>query len=167
MSDELLELDSISYDPEDFWTEGLLYASLILKDIDAIFPPRGIPAGLSSPEYWSKCAVDLFRWLDLRTRDFYRQQEVSQYFFPNDRLPDVCGGCFFSFGLTVSGRYRLSCTECKGKEMGLAFRRLEAMHRFSMISLFNEILLAQLIYKYYSQNGDKEWELKIYNPMMV
>lgn len=161
---QLLE-DELAKDStdEDFWRELVLYTSIILrsrKDVSfSSFFGRE-----TSVEYKNGVAWPIIAWIGA-SRDFRRQSEYRERVWISDRLPDVCGSCFHSYGLCVSGRYRISCPKCKGAEDGqrLAFDIRYEPHRLCMYGGIVEACLVQLIYKYYSPNGDRSYVIKEYN----
>jgi hypothetical protein len=154
-----------SYKAEDVWQELVLWGSLLLR-VPSLFVLRG--RGFDTETINSKMAplVDYFCSASrASTRD-----RLGVRHHPDVDLPDVCGVCFYSFGLTPEGRYRLGgCPKCKGlvtdedQPKSLSFERAMAMAYLPCLGL-GDAVLCQLIYKYYSPNGDATWELKKLNP---
>lgn len=160
------DLKELNEDASAFPNDLLLYASLLLKDYDAIFPPYDSSVPYSR-EYTDK--TSFHNWRAQKFIEFFtpvRHFDVYRKFYTGDSIPDVCGGCFQSFGLSTGGRYRFDCYLCRGAHLTNAWERLLAMHRYCVDGELNRAILSQLIYKYYSPNGDTSWEIKSYNPLI-
>lgn len=152
--DGLVEFYSIDYDSKLLWTELIIYASFLLKTYESFFSKD------ASAEYNNKTALFILpRLFENNKKAGASTYLSSDQYWPSNQLPDVCGSCFYSFGLTTSGRYRMGCYKCEGKETRMALGRLLAMQRLCPRHMVNEAILSQLIYKYYSSNGDPTWNL--------
>lgn len=157
--EELVELEDLSYDPSEIIMELVLWASLLLRGEGYVWHVTG------STEYRNETAFRLIPFFGDNSNKSIRDQISRGDVWIDDLLPDVCGGCFTSYGFTVSGRYRIACPSCKGQTRRLAMERKQEMHRLCWNSQVNEAILCQLIHKYYSPNGDRSWELKTYSPV--
>ncbi len=159
--EDLVELEDLAYDIQAIPDELVLWASLLLRGEGVFWSYTN-----STDERNTKAAM-LISWFADNSNKSMRQQVDEEHVWISDRLPDVCGACFFSFGLCTGGRYRwFGCPECKGKEARtLSYERRLEMQRVCFNGDINEAILCQLIYKYYSPNGDSQWHLKKYCPI--
>ena len=153
---------------EDGVRELVLYTSLLLRTPD-LMPNLEQPIEVR-PSWGTLMYMrnDIHRTLEplipniLRMYDFI----TNSNYVTDTLLPDVCGVCFTSFGLTVSCRIRRQCCRCMytgTTEHSLAVSRYWNMERILQMIGNNffllEMIWSQLIYKYYSPNGDKTWQL--------
>jgi hypothetical protein len=160
---DFVELSSVEYITEDIMPELLLLTSLVLRCSSEFV--IGLSGG---PEYKSIERRKRNTWLELlvpslirgKRELFYSSQQPSLLL-----LPDVCLNCLTSLGLTVAGRLRISCPHCPSTDSAVK-RYIELMEEMSVFAVPNilfETLISQLLYKYYSPNGDRSWTLKIPN----
>lgn len=89
---------------------------------------------------------------------------TSSNYVTDTLLPDVCGACFTSFGLCISGRVRPHCHLCMYKAEGVKgiidfWNRMRILQMLGNNQFLMDHIESQLIYKYYSPNGDKSWKI--------
>ena len=156
--DGVTELHDLTISPEELWTELVVYASCLLNAYEKIFSldPNASTESQNDVAYQLLPVLCENLWRSSYLRSYNERGHYSD--FP---LPDVCSVCYRSFALTISGRYRIGCPSCcyKGPRTRRARLVAEAMHRVSMYGELNRGLLSQLVYKYYSPNGDPKWKL--------
>lgn len=155
LSGVLEELEE-PYDENTTWNEWVLYAGLTLKGGDQF-----LPLGETS-EYVRATNLKLAHWCS-DCSDFRRQISLRTVVHIDDLLPDVCANCFFSFSLCASGRLRLCCSRCKAPTER-SWSRITELNRLCLLEAIKVAILSQLIYKYFSPNGDPKWVMKTYNP---
>jgi len=154
-SDDIVELSSIDFDRDMVWAELVLYAGFLLKSDESLF------LSTASTEERNDRAVRILPYFfpeSCKNGVMRSYIQAGDYWTP-EFLPDVCGACYHTFGLTIEGRYRLSCNLCKGQRQKLAFEVSMDMHRLCPTGI-TKYVLCQLIYKYYSPNGDPLWQMK-------
>lgn len=157
------ELDDLAYDREEILPELILLTSLILRDHALFVAPLD-----ASPEYKQSVRQERNTWLEPLIPNLLNGKRELFYtdFIPFPLLlPDVCLQCKRSFGLTVAGRLRNVCPLCYEDQRTEAVRGYIALQQemgvFWVPYILFETLIAQLIYKYYSPNGDPKWTLSL------
>lgn len=150
---DLRDIEEFGLDSTGIWSELVFLSSLLLKSAETIVPLVKVA------EDRNEWAEKILRFLSEDPKKIFNSLQSAGEYWPTEQLPDVCGSCYRSFGLTFGGRYRLSCVDCKGEASRMALERLMAMHRLCLRGEINRSVLAQIIYKYYSHNGDKSWQI--------
>jgi hypothetical protein len=154
-SGDLIELSELDWDADSLWPELLLYGSILVKNLEALFP-----LGTSTEVHNDRASQFIQTFLPNLHKARHRPFRNAIEHWLLTQQPDVCGSCFSSFGLTWSGRYRLYCPRCWGKGQNDAFERLMALQRVCCHTPTNVALLCQIIYKYYSFNGDPSYQIQ-------
>ena len=164
---EFVSLDTLDFDTDEVMPELLLLTSLLLRAEGEIM----IPSYTASAEYKSTFRSQRNVWLEplipnlLRSRISRREGIfVRGDVILNEGLPDVCNRCRTSFRLTVGGRIRHSCPHCHGlsvspKDVHDTQLIYEELGVFAIPSTLKDIIVGQLVYKYYSPNGDPTWKI--------
>lgn len=89
---------------------------------------------------------------------------IQNPYLGEEPLPDVCGWCFRTVGFCLGSRVRFHCRECYSPAIAYNAGRLSISRRYYPNRICSsghaEPILAQLIYKYFSSNGDRSWVMK-------
>jgi len=155
------ELTEIEYDSTCILPELILLTSLMLRT-----PQLFLFSFASSAEYKSSMRTERNIWLHPLIPNLIRgRRELLYTHFPltSSLLPDVCASCLTAFPLTTSGRLRTRCYRCEEGENAIRDYSVlqQELATFWVPHVLFETLISQLIYKYYSPNGDKTWALML------
>lgn len=155
-----IELSALEFETDAVIPELVLLVSLMLRDPQTFI----LTLGAGSAEYKSSMRQQRNVWLEPLIPNLLRGRRELFYspFVPqNALLPDTCFSCLTSFGLTIAGRLRTVCPHCTENRTKEYIEFMGEVGVFWVPHILFETLTSQLIYKYYSPNGDRSWQLNL------